>query len=140
MASSSEPGQPPFPVVFFDGTCGFCDRSVTFLFARDPRHRLRFAPLQGAAAAAMLDERRRTDLDTMVLVVGGKTLDRSTAALTALKLVGGGWGALGALGLLVPRGLRDLVYGVIAKNRYRIFGKSEACRLPTKEERAYFLD
>lgn len=128
------------PVVYFDGTCGFCDRSVTFLFDRDTAHALRFAPLQGKIAAARLPEALRADLDTIVFVQDGKTYVRSTAVLRALAAAGGVWMVLGRAALLVPAFVRDAVYRVVARYRYKIFGKYDACRLPRPEERQYFLD
>lgn len=126
--------------MFFDGTCGLCDRSVTFLFERDPRHALLFAPLQGETAEGRLPAAKRENLDSIVLWRDGEMLERSTAVLTALALTGGPWKAVAAVALAVPRGVRDAVYDWVAKRRYRLFGRSETCRLPSPEERAYFLD
>lgn len=113
---------------------------MTFLFDKDANHALRFAPLQGEAAKRHLPAERRENLDSIVLWRDGELLDRSTAVLTALALTGGPWKAVAAVALAVPRGVRDAVYGWVAKRRYRWFGRSETCRLPSKEERAYFLD
>lgn len=126
-------------VVFFDGMCGFCDRSVTFLFARDKQHLLRFAALQGETAKRLLPEPLRQDLATMVLVKGGVTYTKSTAALRSIATVGGLWRSATLL-LAIPKWIRDGVYGVVVKHRYQIFGKNDACRLPSPTERAYFLD
>ena len=126
-------------LLFFDGVCGLCDRTVTFLFARDRRHRLRFAPLQGETAKTWLTEAQRRELSTVVLAVGEKRYLRSGAALRALALTGGVWAAVAWTLLLVPRPLRDLGYDLVARSRYRLFGKKDACRLPRPEERGYFL-
>ncbi len=128
------------PILFFDGTCGLCDRSVTFLFDQDKRRVLRFAPLQGETAQKHVPTAKRENLDSIVLLVDGKLLERSTAVLTALALTGGPWKAVAAVALAVPRGVRDGVYGLVAKYRYRMFGRYETCRLPSPAERAFFLE
>ncbi len=128
------------PLLFFDGTCGLCDRSVTFLFNQDKRRVLRFAPLQGETSLKYVPEAKRLNLGSIVLLVDGKLLERSTAVLTALALTGGPWKAVAALALVVPSGVRDGVYDLVAKNRYRLFGRYETCRLPSPAERAFFLD
>ncbi len=132
-------GAPDGPIVFFDGLCGFCDRSVNFLLARDRRHVLRFAPLQGKTAERLLAPAYRTQLDTLVLAVGEKRYLRSGGALRALAATGGVWALVKAL-LLIPRPLRDAFYDVIARNRYAWFGRRERCRRPAAAERAFFLD
>lgn len=126
------------PIVFFDGVCGFCDRSVTFLFARDRRHVLRFATLQGQTAARLLSEDIRQDLDTMIFLESGRVHKGSSAAILSLAAAGGPWRLATAL-LIIPRFFRDAVYDAVAKRRYQIFGKHDSCRMPTPAERDYFL-
>lgn len=128
------------PVVFFDGVCGLCSHSVNWLLARDPEHRLRFAPLQGAAAAAMISSDLRDRLDTMVFVRNGTTYIRTAALSRILMTLGGRWQVLGAILWLIPFPVRDLGYRLVSRFRYRMFGKHDACRLPTLAERAVFLD
>jgi predicted DCC family thiol-disulfide oxidoreductase YuxK len=134
------------PIVFYDGVCGLCNRMVQFLLKRDQHGRLRFASLQGDFAADLL--RRHgidpTDLDTMHLVINygqpkERVLNRSDAALRAGRELGGIWGTLAAIALVIPRGLRDFVYGFVARNRYRVFGKYETCMLPDPSQRNRFL-
>ena len=129
-------------VVFFDGVCGLCDRTVQFLLRHDRRDRLRFAPLQGATARRMLPPLggRPEELNTIYVVTSdGRLLERSRAVLFAATALGGGWSLLGAL-RLVPRPLADVIYGVVARVRYRIFGRLDACAMPTPAQRAKFLD
>ncbi|HEY0868493.1 MAG TPA: thiol-disulfide oxidoreductase DCC family protein [Fimbriimonas sp.] len=127
------------PVVFFDGVCNLCNSTVDFIVRHDPRAKFRFAPLQGETAAQMIPEHVATgDLNSFVLVEDGRTYTRSTGALRLIAGLGGAWALAKAL-LIVPAFLRDAVYRLIAKNRYRIFGKKETCRLPTPEERTRFL-
>lgn len=133
-------------IVFFDGYCGLCSEVVDLLIVRDKKRKLRYSPLQGETAKAMLDEREREDLDTLIVVrrpVGASSaaekLTRSDAVLASLQDIGGSYGVLGRAGKIVPRFIRDAIYKLVAKNRYRIFGKRETCRLPSPEERALFL-
>ena len=126
-------------VLFFDGTCGLCNGFVNFLLKRDQTHTLRFAPLQGEFAKGVLSRELRENLSTVVLYRNGKLHLRSDAALIVLIELGGIWKILG-LFWLVPRAIRDMLYRIVAGNRYRWFGKSEQCRIPSPEERVRFLD
>jgi predicted DCC family thiol-disulfide oxidoreductase YuxK len=129
-------------IFFYDGVCGLCDRTVHFLLKRDRRDRLRFAPLQGPVAAELLPPLggRPEDLDTMYLVTkDGRLLQKSRAVLVAVAALGGPWSLVGVL-RIVPRPIADAVYSFVASVRYRIFGKYDACQLPSREERARFLE
>jgi predicted DCC family thiol-disulfide oxidoreductase YuxK len=135
-------------VVLYDGVCGLCSRLVAFLLPRDRARRLRFAPLQGPFAAAALRRHGVTppegDPDSIVLVEEAGTpaerlVFRSSAALRILGALPGVWPALRLL-LAVPRPLRDWVYDRVAKRRYRLFGKLDACAVPSPETRSRFLD
>ena len=126
------------PIVFFDGVCGLCNASVGRLLQWDQRGVLRFAPLQGTTAATMLPPDMVRDLDSLVLLDEQGLHQRSDAALLALKHAGGPWRLLSAL-RVVPRPLRDAVYGLIARRRYQWFGRKESCRLPGPHERERFL-
>lgn len=134
------PGSPPsdHPIVFFDGICGLCNASVDRLLRWDRRGVLRFAPLQGATAEHLLPERLTGHLDTLVLLDAEGLHLRSEAALRALMYVGGPWRLLAGL-RVVPRPVRDGVYDLIARRRYKWFGKKESCRLPLPHERERFL-
>jgi predicted DCC family thiol-disulfide oxidoreductase YuxK len=129
-------------VVFFDGVCGLCDRTVRFLLTHDRHDRLRFAPLQGPFAQRTLPALggRPERLETIyVLTSEGRLLQRSRAVLFAAVALGGGWRLLAVL-KLVPRPLADFVYGLVARVRYRVFGRLEACAIPSPQERARFLE
>ena len=104
----------------------------------DARNLLLFSPLQGEFAAREAKEDAK-DLETILFFDNGKIYKRSTAVLRILSQLGGVW-SLARIFLLVPSVVRDAVYSWIANNRYKWFGKSDACRLPTKEEREKFLD
>jgi predicted DCC family thiol-disulfide oxidoreductase YuxK len=135
------------PIVFYDGVCGLCNRLVQFLLKHDKKDRLRFAALQSEFAAKILGRHGidPTDLDTVHVVVNfdepnERVLNRSTAVLQATRELGGMWAVVGALGMIVPRPIRNFFYRLVAKNRYRMFGKYETCMLPTPSHRAKFLD
>jgi predicted DCC family thiol-disulfide oxidoreductase YuxK len=128
--------------VFFDGVCGLCNRTVQFLLRHDRRDRLRFAPLQGPTAARMLPPLggHPEELNTIYVVTSdGRLLERSRAVLFAATALGGGWTLLGAL-RVVPRPVADVIYGGVARVRYRIFGRLDACAMPSAAQRAKFLD
>lgn len=128
-------------IVFYDGVCGLCDRWVRFVLKRDKHRTLRFAPLQGATARARTD--LPAELRTMVLILRPGTSDeqiftRSEAALRLLNHLGCFWRLVSWL-RIIPRPIRDAGYDLIARRRYRWFGKFEACRVPPPEWREQFL-
>jgi predicted DCC family thiol-disulfide oxidoreductase YuxK len=138
---------PGGPIVLYDGVCALCNGIVRFILARDPRGIFRFAALQGDLARGTLARHGRNpdDLDTFCLVLEPGTpaeriLDRSTAAAYVLSQLGGLWTAVAGLLRVVPRGLRDGVYDIVARRRYETFGKYDVCPLPRPEHRARFLD
>jgi predicted DCC family thiol-disulfide oxidoreductase YuxK len=126
-------------VVLFDGYCVLCDRSAQFVLDHDRRRVFRLAASQTPAARPFLD---RCGLGaapgTVVLVERDGWSVRSTAAIRMARRLGFPW-ALAVVALAVPAAIRDLVYGVIAKNRLRWFGQRDTCRLPTPDEAGRFL-
>lgn len=108
--------------------------------ARDSVGKLKFAPLQGSTAEELVPVEIREHLNTFVFLQAGKLHLRTAALIRILWVLGGVWGILGSLLWLVPSPLRNLGYRFVARIRYRLYGKSESCRLPTPEERARFLD
>lgn len=129
------------PILFYDGVCGLCDRLVQFVLRHDRRAHFRFAALQGAAAAQTLAHFGKSpdDLDTMyVLTSDGRLLQRARAILFVLGGLGLPW-SIGAIFGVLPTVVIDWFYNRVAKNRYRMFGKRESCRLPSGDERARFL-
>ena len=164
--SGSEQGK---PILFFDGVCGLCNRFVDLLLKSDSRDQFRYAPLQGDTAQRMLgmdDEtgnreignREAGDRETGNLPLGSSRVgglhngdpqsfvflendrryEQSSAVLLALRRLGGVWRLIVLL-YVFPRPMRDFVYRIVARNRYRWFGRREACRLPAPEERGRFL-
>ena len=134
--------RPDADVIFYDGVCGFCDRFVQFVLARDRPGRFRFAPLQGALAARELPARggRPDDLDTVYVLTGdGRLLRKSRAVLYVLQRLGGAWGAFAVL-RVIPAWLADPAYDLLARLRYRLFGRFDACRIPSGADRGRFLE
>lgn len=128
------------PQLFFDGHCNLCNRSVDFLIRKDREGVLRYGSLQGETAKAVVPEfAQEKGLSTVVLVDEAGKHVRSSAVGRALKALGGGWGFLGSLLLLIPRPVRDWGYRMVARNRMKWFGQRETCRLPSPAERALFL-
>jgi predicted DCC family thiol-disulfide oxidoreductase YuxK len=118
---------PDDDVILFDGVCVFCSRWIRFIAARDTEHRFRFTTIQSdygrrMAQAFGIDP---DDADTNAVVHGGVASLRSDGALTVLSLLPG-WGWVRVL-FAVPRPIRDTVYNLVARNRYRIFGKYDVC-------------
>jgi predicted DCC family thiol-disulfide oxidoreductase YuxK len=131
---------PDDDVILFDGVCVFCSRWVRFIVARDKAARFRFTPIQspyGTRLAQALGI-NPDDPDTNAVVHGGVAYFKSDGALTVLSCLPG-WSWVRVL-LAVPRPLRNAVYNVVAKNRYRIFGKYEACIVPDAELRARVIE
>ncbi len=129
------------PLLLFDGVCNLCHSSVRWVLARDKRARFDFASLQSKVAREQLAKRwpAGKEPDSMVLVLEGKLLARSAAAIGIFRQLGLPW-SLGAVFLVVPPFLRDGVYSWVARNRYRWFGKREVCSLPNPEMMERFLD
>jgi len=134
------------PIVLYDGVCGLCNHLVQFLLKRDKRDRFRFASLQSEFAQAVMIRSGKDphDLDTVYVVKDHnqptETLfARSDAILYMLKELGGIW-SVTSIGRVLPRALRDAIYKIVARNRYRVFGKHESCMLPAPQHRAKFLD
>ena len=128
------------PILLFDGVCNLCNGIVRFTLKRDPEGKFLFASLQSTSGQAILDRfgRPKSDFESYLLVQDGKCHEKSTAALLTLKILGWPYKLLYA-GILIPRPLRDWVYDLIARNRYRVFGRRETCMIPTPEIRSRFL-
>lgn len=142
MTGGVAPAPPamPLPLVLYDGTCGLCDGFVQWLLRRDRAGVLRFAPLDGPTAAVVRARHPEiAGVDSVVLVDAAGTHVRSEAALRTVAALGGGW-RLVALARVVPRGLRDAAYDVVARTRHRWFGRRVACRVPSAAERERFID
>jgi predicted DCC family thiol-disulfide oxidoreductase YuxK len=127
-------------IVLYDGVCGLCSRSVRWLIRHDSDRNLRFAPLQGDTAAQLRLEHPEIprDIDTVVLVDDGRVYLRSKAFLHVARHLDRPW-RWGYAFRWLPAFLLDPIYRLVARVRYRIWGKTDACELPAPDERALFL-
>lgn len=127
-------------IVLFDGVCNFCNGSINFIIERDTKNHFQFAPLQSEIGQKLLDEYGidKTVTDSVVLIENGRAYTHTTAALNIAKNLGVAWSLFYGF-IIVPKFIRDFFYRLFAKNRYRLFGKTEACMMPTPEIRQKFL-
>jgi len=123
-------------IVLFDGTCAFCERSVTFIATRDPGGYFRFGASQTPAAQALLAQfgETRESTRSIILIEDGVLYRKSTAVLRIARRLPRPW-SFAAVCLAVPRPLRDGAYGVVAAIRHRLAGRSNACEIPPPEIR-----
>ena len=127
--------------VFFDGVCNLCNRGVNFLISKDKKEVLKFASLQSDYAQNIIPKEllNRENLDTIIVYSDGQFYDRSNAVLKLCNILGGGFYVF-LIGYLIPRFIRDGLYRFIANNRYRWFGKTAQCRIPTVDLKDRFLE
>lgn len=128
------------PVILFDGVCNLCNASVQFIIERDKKRYFRFATLQGETAKRLLANHKinHKKTESVILVFGDRAFLHSRAALEITKKLNGLWPLLYVF-RFIPAVLRDKIYDWIAKNRYRWFGKREACMIPSRELQELFL-
>jgi predicted DCC family thiol-disulfide oxidoreductase YuxK len=130
----------PDNLVLFDGVCNLCNALVQFVIRHDRTAKFRFAAIQSEIGREIFQSRGldAADLQTFVLISGGRMLVRSDAAIEVVSRFGGAWRFFTVL-RLIPRVARDWIYSVIARNRYRWFGRTDACMIPTPEIKERFL-
>lgn len=128
-------------IILFDGLCNLCSGSVQFIIKRDPENKFQFASLQSGFGQQQLEKFGidKNLLHSIILIRDGVYYERSDAALEIAKQLSGGWPLLYPLKIL-PRFIRDTVYNWIARNRYKFFGKKDACWIPTPDLKARFMD
>lgn len=126
-------------IVFFDGVCNLCQGSVRYLIKHDKKGVLKFASLQGNYAKDFVNETKIQSMQS-ILFFDGKILYKKSTAVLKLSRLLGGWHQLLLLGYILPRFFRDWLYNIVAKNRYRWFGKKDQCMLPSKGFENRFLD
>lgn len=128
-------------VILFDGWCVLCTGAVGFVMKRDKKRHFRFASLDSEFAKGLLaaENLQTISADTFLLFENGKLFDRSTAALRVSKKLDGAWPFLYCL-MIIPRFIRDGIYSVVARNRYRWFGRRNSCFIPSPEDFPRFPD
>jgi predicted DCC family thiol-disulfide oxidoreductase YuxK len=140
-AHAPAPGEPGGPVVIlYDGVCALCNGTVTFALKHDRAGRFRFAALQSDFGQGLLRAlgMPHDALDTLVVVQDGRPYVRSRGIIRILRDLGMPWSLLGAAAMM-PRPVADAVYDMVARNRYRWFGRHESCPIPPPEVRSRFL-
>ncbi|MGE3468048.1 MAG: thiol-disulfide oxidoreductase DCC family protein [Pyrinomonadaceae bacterium] len=126
-------------IVLFDGVCNFCNGAVNFIIRHDAEKNFTFAPLQSEIGQEMKTKYDiGDDIDSVVLIENDRAYMHSTAGLRIAKRLGGIW-SLGYVFIIVPAFIRDRCYKLFAKYRYRMFGRQDACMLPTPDVRDRFL-
>ncbi|MEX0997601.1 MAG: thiol-disulfide oxidoreductase DCC family protein [Flavobacteriaceae bacterium] len=127
-------------IILFDGVCNLCNGSVVFIIKRDEKDVFRFAAIQSEEGQELIQKHKidTSKVDSILLLDGENFYAKSTAALKIAKHLSGGYPLLYGF-MILPRFFRNWVYEIIARNRYKWFGKKESCMIPTPELKAKFL-
>lgn len=128
-------------IILFDGVCNLCNSTVQFIIERDTKNVFLFSSLQSNFGQEILTRNNlnKNNFDSIILIDGDKIYQKSDAALRIAKEIKAPWSLFNHL-LFLPKFLRDFGYDLIAKNRYKLFGKQESCWIPTSDLKSKFLD
>lgn len=131
----------PDNLVLFDGVCNFCNSTISFIIRHDKKNRFVFAPLQSPTGIELRKKfgLNENDLQSVLLYENGKIYSKTTAALRIARRLNGGWPLFYGF-IIVPPFIRNVVYNIIARYRYKWWGKRESCMFPTPEIRKKFVD
>ncbi len=127
------------PVLFYDGDCGLCARSVQWALKHDRRGELRFSPLQGDAYLTLVKGERPVSLDSLILADSTGVYTHSSGVLRMMFHLGGIWRPLSFVGRIIPLPIRDAMYRFVAKRRIAWFGTANHCDIPSPQNRVRFL-
>ena len=127
-------------IIIFDGVCNFCNSAVNFIINRDPNGVYAFTPMQSEISQELIEKYQEGDFDfdTFLLIKNGVCYVRTDAILEIIQDLTGYWFLFG-VSRVIPRSIRDYCYSVVARNRYKLFGKRESCMVPTPEVRNRFI-
>lgn len=126
-------------IILFDGVCNFCDSSVQFIIKHDQAAYFQFASIQSDAGQALLAQYEIPgNIDSVLLIEHEKVYFESTAALKICRRLDSFWPVCYVF-IFIPPPIRNIMYRLFAKNRYRLFGRKESCLLPTPAQRKRFL-
>lgn len=127
-------------IVIFDGVCNFCNGAVRFISKRDPKGKFAFTPIQSEVAKGLMEKHGISNLgiDTFVLIKNDRAHIYTDAAMEIAKELTGFW-TLFRLFKIIPRFIRDFLYRLFARNRYRLFGRTDHCVMPANEIRDRFI-
>ena len=128
------------PIVLFDGVCNLCNGAVQFIIRHDKKNIFMFASLQSEVGRKILEQYNfpLDELNSFILIENNKAYTRSTGALRVAKKLNGLWPLLYGF-IIIPKFIRDSIYNWVAENRYKWFGKKDACMIPTPELKTKFL-
>jgi predicted DCC family thiol-disulfide oxidoreductase YuxK len=128
------------PVILFDGVCNFCNGAVNFVIKRDKTAQIQFAPLQSEKGRLFARQFgfNEEELKTFIFIEDNKFYTKSTAALKVCRYLGALWPLCYGL-MIIPKFIRNVVYDLVAKNRYKWFGRRDTCMMPTPEVKARFI-
>ncbi|MFZ1320060.1 MAG: thiol-disulfide oxidoreductase DCC family protein [Ignavibacteria bacterium] len=128
-------------IILFDGVCNLCNSSVNFIIDNDNINTFKFASLQSEKGTELLKKYDLFDknIDSVILIENDKAYLKSDAALKIAKTLGGKYKLIYGF-IILPAFIRNFFYDIIAKNRYKWFGKKDSCRIPTPELKTKFLD
>ena len=129
------------PLVIFDGVCNFCNYWVNFAIKKNGKKDLMFTPIQGETAKIILPKYSISPnaFSSVIFIENGKSYTQSSAALQICRHLNGGWKLFYGL-YIIPRFIRDFFYNIIARNRYKWYGKKSSCMIPSRELRSRFLN
>lgn len=129
------------PIILFDGVCNFCNAGINFIIKQDKKSVFLFAPLQSKYGQRIAEQFHlpKKDFDSFILIDKGKIYNKSAAGFKIYGKLPWYW-KWTQIFWIVPRFITDAVYDLIARNRYKWFGKKERCMIPTPEQRSRFLD
>jgi predicted DCC family thiol-disulfide oxidoreductase YuxK len=129
------------PIILFDGVCNFCNSAVNFTLKRNAKANIFYAPMQSDAGQKLLKQYNLPvdDMESFVFIDKGVAYNRSTGALRVCRYLRGLWPLCYGL-IIVPKFMRDAIYNLVAKNRYKWFGIRQECMIPTPEVKARFLN
>lgn len=127
-------------IILFDGVCNLCNNSVTFIIKRDKKDIFRYAALQSEIGKELTKKFSidASKTDSIILIDGKKAYVKSSAALRIARHLNGGYPLLYGF-LILPAFIRNFFYDIIARNRYKWFGKKDSCMIPTPELKSKFL-
>ena len=130
-------------IIFFDGECNLCNSFISYVINRDSNKSLYFCTLQSNLAKTLLNEYDsiilETNFSTIYYYSNNKLYSKSSAILHIFLELSILHKIIAKIALIIPKLIRDFIYTLISKNRYRLFGKKETCRLPTEDEKKQFI-
>jgi predicted DCC family thiol-disulfide oxidoreductase YuxK len=128
------------PMLVYDGSCGFCARSVQFILRHERRHDLLFVPRDSLLGQELRRHFHLEAVESMLWIDGDNVATESSAVLRAARYLGRFWSVLAAIGSIVPASIRNWTYRLIARHRKRLMPSATSCLVPTAEQRERFLN